>query len=163
VNMGDTPAPAICTEALYKTAEKFGAEFPRAALMITNSTYVDDVVDSFSDRETAEEVVQKTEQILDKGGFRIKCWLFSGEAESESQLKGGGSVTRVLGVEWNSVEDLLVFKAAINFSPKRKGERTGPNLSKEDIPKGVPTVLSRRIVLEQVMLMTLWVCYVHSH
>jgi hypothetical protein len=45
-----------------------------------------------------------------------------------------------------------VFQAVLNFSPKRKGERTGPNLKREDIPHGVPTVLTRRIVLEQVML-----------
>jgi hypothetical protein len=49
VNMGDTPAPAICTEALYKTAEQFGGECPEAAHMINKSTYVDDVVDSFSE------------------------------------------------------------------------------------------------------------------
>jgi len=152
VNMGDTPAPAICTEALYKTAEMFGDECPRAALMITKSTYVDDVIDSFCDRDFANLVVQNAERILDKGGFRIKCWLFSGEAEADSQLKSDGEVTRVLGVDWNSEKDQIVFQATLNFSPKKKGERTGLNLKKEDIPHAIPGVLTRRVVLEQVMM-----------
>lgn len=152
VNMGDTPAPAICTEALYKTAEKFGDECPRAAGMIASSTYVDDIVDSFCDRELANDVVKNVEEILDKGGFHIKCWVFSGESTVESQLKGTTEVTKVLGVNWNTERDQIVFEAVLNFSPKRRGERTGLNLKKEEIPHGVPTVLTRRIVLEQVML-----------
>jgi hypothetical protein len=107
VNMGDTPAPAICTEALYKTAYKFGANNPRAAAMITKSSYVDDLVDSFSDRDLAQVVANETEQILAQGSFFIKCWLFSGDAVTDSHLKGGGQVTRVLGVDWNSMHDLL--------------------------------------------------------
>lgn len=152
VNMGDTPAPAICTEALYKTAEMFGEECPRAALMITKSTYVDDVVDSFSDKQLANQVVRSAEQMLEKGGFHIKCWLFSGESETGSQLKCSGAVTRVLGVDWDSQKDKMVFRAVLNFSPKKRGERTGPNLTVSDIPHGVPTVLTRRVVLQQVML-----------
>ena len=152
VNMGDTPAPAICTEALYKTAEMFGGGSLEAVHMITKSTYVDDIVDSFFDRGVAEKVTQKTEEILEKGGFHIKCWLFSGREESEAQLKSGGDVTRVLGVGWNSKEDQIQFQAILNFSPKKKGERTGPNLAIDDIPQLIPEKLTRRLVLEQVMM-----------
>lgn len=151
VNMGDTPAPAICTEALYKTAEMFGDSSPEAARMILKSTYVDDVVDSFSDRETARSIVEKAEHILSCGGFRIKCWLFSGESEVSSELKSDGTSTRVLGVDWDSERDTIVFKPVVNFSPKRRGNRTGVNLTVEEIPESLPPTFTRRSVLEQVM------------
>ena len=46
VTMGDRPAPAIATEALFKTAEMFRDEHPRAAEFILGSSYVDDLIDS---------------------------------------------------------------------------------------------------------------------
>ncbi len=44
--MGDKPAPAISTEAVYKTAELFHEDSPPAADLIKYSSYVDDLIDS---------------------------------------------------------------------------------------------------------------------
>ena len=46
VNMGDTPAPAVATEALYKTTKRFKEESPEAAELLKRSSYVDDLIDS---------------------------------------------------------------------------------------------------------------------
>ena len=46
VNMGDSPAPAISTEAVYKTATLFEDESPEAAELLRKSSYVDDLIDS---------------------------------------------------------------------------------------------------------------------
>lgn len=84
VNMGDKPAPAISTEALYKTADRFQSDSPVAANFIKNSSYVDDLVDSFPTISKALNVAKETESMLSKGGFKIKCWQFSGEVDSRS-------------------------------------------------------------------------------
>ena len=133
VNMGDRPAPAICTEALYKTAKLFETDNPKAAELIVKSTYVDDIVDSFVDTDLAVETAAQVEEMLKKGGFRIKCWQLSGKplpgaddtgaatTEQIAVLKGSGDVTPVCGVGWIPVEDVLVFQICLNFLPKRKG------------------------------------------
>ena len=129
VNMGDKPAPAISAEVLYKTAEHFKDESPRAGSLVKNSSYEDDLIDSFPSKHEALSVAKETETILDKGGFKIKCWQFSGEpsqssslesqpsqaerlqTESESSkkqvtlLKGSQQNLRVLGIGWDSMED----------------------------------------------------------
>jgi hypothetical protein len=156
VNMGDKPAPAICTEAIYLTADKFYDFSPEAAQVLKKSTYVDDIVDSFPTQETAVDIMGKTEQMLQRGGFKVKCWRMSGDDEQQASnsvplLKGDKQVTRVLGVSWNSHDDVILFQVCLNFSQKKKGERTGQNLTAEDIPAAIPDVLTRRIVLEQVM------------
>ena len=46
VNMGDTPATAISTEAVYKTADMFQTDSPKAANLLKRSSYVDDLIDS---------------------------------------------------------------------------------------------------------------------
>ena len=74
VNMGDTPAPAFSTEAIYKTADMFESDSPKAAKLLKRSSYVDDLIDSEPTKSEALEVARKTENMLAKGGFTAKCW-----------------------------------------------------------------------------------------
>ena len=144
VNMGDKPAGAISTEALYLTAEKFKEKDPVAAEMLRSGSYVDDIVDSAKSREDAKELANGAENILFEGGFRIKFWLFSGDnIESD--------VTEVLGVKWFPFTDMIAVQSSINFSPKKRGVHTLPDLKPSDIPNEIPDVLTKRLVLSQVM------------
>ena len=175
VNMGDTPAPAISTEAVYKTADMFEADSPKAANLLKRSSYVDDLIDSQPSPPEALKIARETEDMLGKGGFVVKCWQFSGEPSPRTgkmlsvsddtivepdgterthtnMLKGSESNLRVLGLGWNPVEDTVVFEVSLNFSKKKKGIHTGPNLKKADLPQALPLVLTRRIVLSQVMM-----------
>ena len=73
VNMGDTPAPAISTEAIYKTADRFKKDSLEAAELLKKSSYVDDLIDSRPTLNCALRVAKKTETMLAKGGFLVKC------------------------------------------------------------------------------------------
>ena len=53
VNMGDRPAAAISSEAIYKTADLFNTDYPDVSRLLKNSTYVDDIVDSVENTEQA--------------------------------------------------------------------------------------------------------------
>jgi len=158
--MGDRPATSISTDALYKTAERFRSDSPAAANILRKSSYVDDLIDSVSDFPAALKVTEEVESMLGKGGFQVKCWQFSGEIGARrkshepaevSLLKGTADNTRVLGVNWNPVEDVIQYEVSLNFSKKKKGIRTGPCLQLHEIPNGIPDILIRRLVLEQVM------------
>ena len=171
VNMGDRPAGAISTEAVYKTADLFREDSHRAAEILKNSTYVDDILDSFTgDKETGLHVAQEVEAMLLKGGFHVKYWQLSGEAYTRSgneltdinmkkvcndqdiQLACNTKETaRVLGLSWNPEKDILLYKVSLNFSRKRKGVHTGPDILSSDIPKMMPSILTRRMVLGQFM------------
>ena len=79
VNMGDRPAAAISSEAIKKSAEIFQGQYPRAAQLLKSNTYVDDIIDSFPSKEIAETTAKDTKTVLELTGFRIKCFIFSGE------------------------------------------------------------------------------------
>ena len=83
VNMGDRPAGTISTEAVYKTAELFKSDSPKAAEMLKNGSYVDDLLDSVSTMEEAKSLSSEAESMLRKGGFIIKFWTFSGQKVEE--------------------------------------------------------------------------------
>ena len=65
-------------------------------------------------------------------------------------LKGGQNL-KVLGICWSPVEDLVKFEAELNFSPKRKGVRTGPDATAGSLSGSLLKILTKPIVLEQVM------------
>ena len=174
VNMGDTPAPAISTEAVYKTAELFERDSPKAANLLKRSSYVDDLIDSQPSTPAALKIACETENTLAKGGFAVKCWQFSGESSPRTaeklyvkndtvttsddpvhtnMLKGTDSNLRVLGLGWNPVEDTVVFEVTLNFSKKKKGMYKAPDLKKADLLQALLLVLTRRIVLGQVMML----------
>ena len=170
VNMGDTPAPAISTEAIYKTADRFEKESPEAAKLLKRSSYVDDLIDSRPSLSDAVQVAKEAENMLAKGGFSVKCWQLSGErslrtslsqeevhidnadeTKSLSLLKGTESNVRVLGLAWDPKEDFILYEVTLNFTKKRRGVRTGPDLKIADLPEALPEILTKRTVLEQVM------------
>ena len=59
VNMGDTPAPVISTEAMYKTADFFQDDSPSAADLLKHSGYVDDLIDSSESKLKAKKSLRR--------------------------------------------------------------------------------------------------------
>ena len=152
VNMGDRPAPAIATEALILTAEAFNDLYPEAARFVKESSYVDDLADSVESDILAKKLAQETELLLAKGNFKVKEWQFSGSRKSEeANLKGEGDYIGVLGTQWNPVDDVLSFQVTLNFSKKKRGLRTQPNIKRDEVTDNIPEILTKRLVLQQVM------------
>ena len=159
VNMGDKPAGAIASEALYKTAEMFKCDYPKVADLLTQSTYVDDIIDSVPSLDDAVTLACNTSKVLKEAGFQVKSWLFSGEKVPRvdpsvipmSNVDEAPQCSRVLGVVWNSERDVVKFIPVLNFSPKRKGVYTKVDLTVADVPQSIPLQLTRRMVLEQTM------------
>ena len=148
VNLGDRPAGTIAIVAKDMTADMFKHINERAAHMIKYSTYTDDIIDSIDDFPTALQLSEGVDLILSKGGFKTKGWTFGGSGVPDSSSE----VKVVLGVSWVASEDVILFPIVLNFSPKRRNVHTGPNMTSTDIPHGIPSILTRRIVLQQVMM-----------
>ena len=108
VNMGDRPASAIATEAIYQTAELEKDLKPEASEFIQRSAYVDDLIGSRKDTESAKSLAKDVQQVLDKGGFQVKEWTFTGD-NHPSQIKGSKDQSAVLGVIWNAKTDMICF------------------------------------------------------
>lgn len=77
VSFGDRPSGTIAALALRKTAEMGKEKFPKAADVVLNSTYVDDVIDSFPEDEETTEISKDVSELIKPGGFEIKEWIIS--------------------------------------------------------------------------------------
>ena len=153
VSFGDKPAGAIASRALRKTAELNAEQYPEAANTITNNSYVDDILNSFSTTEFAESITSDIDTVLETGGFQVKRWIMSEDSNigvMEVCSKANTEFSKVLGIVWNPSNDTFQFVIKLNFSKRHRKIREGADLMAEDVPAQIPRVLTKRAILSQV-------------
>ena len=67
---------------------------------------------------------------------------------SPGEKQIGETVTKALGMYWDTGEDRIMYKVRINFGKKVRNRRTEKDCSKESIEKDFPKVFSKRIALK---------------
>ena len=79
--------------------------YPKAASVIQNSTYVDDIFDSVDSLNQAKELTEDIDKSLQPGGFKIKHWTIHSEGESlKSILESDSSLNT--GTSESSCDDI---------------------------------------------------------
>ena len=115
VMFGDKPAAAICATAIAQTAERFRNIDEEAATKICKDIYVDDITTGASDITEAVKLKDSISKILQKGGFRVKGFVMSGDFSQETlPLLESGEVDRILGIRRRPAEDEFVIRVRIN-------------------------------------------------
>ena len=153
VSFGDKPAGTIAAVALQKTAREYEGIYPDAVDTILSNTYVDDIIESLHKTSNSDSYTNKIDEILQSGGFSIKQWI-SNESVSNKQStcvpkEINNEVSKVLGMYWNPLNDEFQFKVKINFSPKQRKVRTGPDLTFEQLNME-GTAITKRMILSQI-------------
>ena len=119
VSFGDRPAGTIASVALRNTVVREKEEYPNVHNVVANNTYVDDILDSVGTMKEAKGLSSDIETVLEKGGFRIKEWVFTGSESDESvemnpgmeefsEIKQKGQ--KELGVWWHPKDNYFHFK-----------------------------------------------------
>ena len=118
LNFGDKPAPAIAQTALRKTADEAKELFLKAAKVLKENTCMGNICDSVRTEEEERELTKSINAVLETGGFSVKGCLSNkakktntdlAETKAAAILQGDGK-EKVLGVVWNSQEDVLTYK-----------------------------------------------------
>ena len=125
VNMGDRPASAIAQTALKMTAEDAAQTYPDASNIILSNSYMDDIPASVISEDKGMNVMSEIEAVLDKRGFKMKNWTFSGQKSQKEKSVDQVAVQallrkdienelgKVLGMEWETEEDVIQFYAIL--------------------------------------------------
>ena len=111
------PAPAMAQIAMRKTIEEGESLSPHAAKKLTNNSYMDDILNSVHTVQQAQELTTGIDNVLEKGGFKVKEWQSNEDLTNNCDQKGGevnaltGSVEdKVLGLLRNIADDSFKFK-----------------------------------------------------
>ena len=154
VSFRDKPSGTSATVALRKTAEMGREKYPQAAQIIQENTYMDDIIDSTEDLPTAQTIASDIENLINKGGFQVKGWIFSDDPMNQDKTaipsEPNTSTEKVLGIIWNPVKDYLCFEVRLNFSRKKHKLRVETDSKTNPLPYEIPEQLTKRIILSQV-------------
>jgi hypothetical protein len=143
VTYGTSSAPFLATRCLKKLADDNQAQYLRAAQVLNNDFYVDDLLSGTSTVKEAIRLQQETSSLLQTAGFILRKWASNHstfldtipEGRQETQqtlsLDNEDGVT-TLRLQWNPKNDQLQVKNNISQvqitdstqSTKRKGLAT---------------------------------------
>ena len=147
LTFGDKPAPAMAQIALRKTADEAAETHPEASKTLLENSYVDDICDSVSTVEKAQQLTTDIDEVLASGGFKVKGWISNrdlgdddsiGIEDSTSGLKllTNEIAEKVLGLLWDHLKDVFTFKVNVellNPEPIFKLNSSGPRMTKRKI------------------------------
>ena len=155
VPFGDRPSGTIAMVALHTIADMNMKQYPEAARMIKENSYVDDLLQSVTNSSEALALASDVQNILAKGNFNIKHWVFSGdknENASQNVLIMKTKRVKILGMFWETQDDNFVFEMRLNFSQKRDKMDFAQNVMKSDSELKIPEILTRKLLLRQVAM-----------
>ena len=121
VNMGDRPASAIAQTALRESALEATEEYPEASKIIIQNSYMNDILAGVKYSHTGHQAMEDISNILQRNGFAIKEWNFSGKVQSTQRSKDQKAVQsllnkspeeklgKVLGMGWEAERDTIKF------------------------------------------------------
>ncbi|GFW33340.1 integrase catalytic domain-containing protein [Trichonephila clavipes] len=130
VTYGTVSAPFLATRTLRALADEEKAEFPDAADVICNDSYMDDILSGESTLEGAKKLQTRLSQLLQRGGFELHKWV-SNSPELLRDLSASSYMfdkefqdapVKTLGMLWDPKVDCLTYKVKIsdkvNFSKR---------------------------------------------
>ncbi|NEV48947.1 hypothetical protein EUZ93_00110, partial [Wolbachia pipientis] len=130
VTYGTKPASFLAVRCLHQLAEVEKVNYPRAAEVLCNNFYMDDLLTGSS--TSAEILLLKEEliELLGKGGFKLHKWRSNVETVKENkQFKNENlditkeKESRLLGVLWNPHKDIFQYEVDIRETDQRVTKR----------------------------------------
>ena len=124
LTFGDTSCPFLAQYVTRHHAEQNAENFPEAAAVIKNSTYMDDSMTSTEDVQSGKELYTKLSNLWKSAGMYTRKWLSNSEevlaeipqqdrAKEISLEENQLPTTKALGVMWKADTDTLCFKTKV--------------------------------------------------
>ena len=160
----------FCVQYVWQShGEQHKNEYPLAAEAVEKNCYMDDLMPSVKDVETAKNMRKELTTLGDKAGFHIRKWISSrpeviedipeNDRASEIDLqKNQLPTTKTLGVLWSTKDDTFFF---VYSSPSSQFKFTKRNVLKKTAtvfdPLGFisPFIIRAKLLIQQAWLETI--------
>ena len=117
VTQGTASAPFLAARTLHQLAVDEGSKFPRAAKVLKNDFYVDDLLTGATNIREAKKLKQELINILKLGSFELHKWASnkaelikdSNAAETSEKICLDAETKKVLGIYWDPNMDTIMY------------------------------------------------------
>ena len=129
---------------LRKTADISKNEYPEVCEIINKDIYVDDCLSGSSTETLAFKLSDELQIVVNRGGFSLKGFPFSGYSPYKSLSSDGESVG-LAGLRWYPEDDKVALDIIeLNFSRKYRGKKPSNKINT------IPSKLTRRHCVSKV-------------
>ena len=112
-------------KAIRLTTVKYRDQYPVAHDIVNNDTYVDDIISGARSESEMHSASDELILSLQKGGFALKGFSFSGQ-DPDANLSEDKKSVNVGGVKWFTKDDYIMLNTGkMNFSKKVRGRKRG--------------------------------------
>ncbi|XP_070074043.1 uncharacterized protein [Drosophila takahashii] len=159
VTYGTSPAPYLAFRCLNRLGEIAQDSYPKAAKVIQNDFYVDDLLTGARSVQDLLSLRDEVSQVLQEAGFELAMWFSNCPELSASEsavmpLTADSDVTKTLGVVWLPGKDYFQFRLDVSFLDLRATKRNILSVTARLFdPLGLLCPLVTR---EKMLLQELW-------
>jgi len=126
VTYGMTSASYLAIRCLFSAAEEESFNFPKASEVIKKDFYVDDLLTGASSVKEAIQLKKEISKILEGRGFILRQWISNKPEVLKDEIHNTNikhyvveeSVSKTLGVLWDSKEDCLQYTVNMEKNSK---------------------------------------------
>ena len=163
VTYGQTSSTFWAVKCLTTLAEENKTKFPKASQMLSKNFYVDDGIMGAESLEDAIELFNELNELLGLGCFNLRKWS-SNSSEFLKQIQQSPiakqtdlfinpeKITKVLGLNWDTISDTLSVPPELKLSPKINKRSILSEMSQFFDPFGIisPFVLRAKLIMQQL-------------
>ena len=162
---GIKPSPFLAERSLYQLASDHKEQFPLAAEIVEDESYMDDFGSGADTIEEAKLKQVELRELLKVGGLKLRKWAANTpELESwlpQSDLLRGSSIfesdisASILGLLWSPQEDVFYFKVDTQSYAELTKRRALSMICKLFDPLGwlAPVIVGAKIFLQSLWLL----------
>ncbi|XP_018373062.1 PREDICTED: uncharacterized protein LOC108767595 [Trachymyrmex cornetzi] len=113
-------APFLAIRSLQQLAYDYEATYPRAAQVITQDFYVDDMITGESSAQELRRTKRQVTDILKTAGFQLSKFRSNIALDDEECLDDYGLAdTKILGLLWKSNRDMFRYEARLDLTSEK--------------------------------------------
>ncbi|XP_076231248.1 uncharacterized protein LOC143177269 [Calliopsis andreniformis] len=160
VTFGLSSAPFLAIRCLHQLADDERNSCPKAASILKQDLYVDDLLTGASSYDEALGLRNEIIDLLQRGGLNIRQWvsndprLLSGLSEDQIHPKFFGEIDgiKTLGITWNARQDSINYSVNLPSSKKHTKRTVLSSIAKIFDPLGLlgPITITAKIFMQRL-------------
>ncbi|XP_068140048.1 uncharacterized protein [Drosophila tropicalis] len=160
VTYGTACAPFLAVRVLEQLATDHEYEFPRAARILLDDFYVDDVLTGAMNEQELLDIKEELILLMSRAQLELSKWVSNSKqiASNEgNEINFSKMAAKVLGLHWRPGEDVLTYKVSLSEHMTCTKRQVLSDTARIFDPLGIlaPVVIKFKILLQELWLLNL--------
>ncbi|XP_068158182.1 uncharacterized protein [Drosophila tropicalis] len=160
VTYGTACAPFLAIRVLEQLAADHEYEFPRAARILLDDFYVDDVLTGAMNEQELLDIKEELVLLMPRAQLELSKWVSNSKriaSNERNEIDFSRMTAKVLGLHWRPGEDVLTYKVSLSEHMTYTKRQVLSDTARIFDPLGIlaPVVIKFKILLQELWLLNL--------